>query len=200
MSYRTYVLRVELKEIKPVIWRRFIVPSDITLDRLHDILQIVMSWKDCHLHEFAIDGNRYTEEPESIEEDGIEESTFVLNNLVKLKNTIFEYNYDFGDSWDHIVTVVTVEKTSYKLNPNDISVMCLAGKRACPPEDVGGADGYENFCVTMADKSHEEYKEYLTWFGEVYDSEFLDINSINELLLKYLRWSRDRHIPYEFFF
>jgi len=95
MSNKTYVLRIELKEIKPVIWRRFIVPSNITLDRLHDIIQIVMGFTDSHLHEFVIDGKRYTEEPEPEPEyceavegfEVFEEGLLPLNRVVKLKNT-----------------------------------------------------------------------------------------------------------------
>jgi len=203
MSNKTYVLRIELKEIKPVIWRRFIVPSNITLDRLHDIIQIVMGFTDSHLHEFVIDGKRYTEEPEpeyyeaSEGFEVFEEGLFPLNRVVKLKNTEFEYNYDFGDSWNH---KVILEKTSYKLNERDMPIRCLAGERACPPEDVGGVGGYEDFCSVMADKRHEEHKRYIKWFGSLYKPEFIDIELINDTLLKYMRWSRMRYIPYEYIF
>jgi hypothetical protein len=201
MANKIYVLRIELKEIKPVIWRRFIVPSDIILDRLHDIIQIVMGFNDSHLHEFNIGGIKYTEEPELeyMEEDDeiLEEGLFALNKLVKLKDTEFEYLYDFGDNWSHSVIL---ERTNYKLKQYETPVMCMAGKRACPPDDVGGVGGYENFCSIMTDKSHPEYKEYKTWFGYAYDPEFLDIDFINNQLLRYMRWSRERLIPYEFKF
>ncbi len=201
MTNKIYVLRIELKEIKPAIWRRFIVPSDITLDRLHDIIQIVMGFNDSHLHEFNIDGIKYTEEPELeyMDEDDeiLEEGLFALNKLLKLKGAEFEYLYDFGDYWDH---TVILERTNYKLKQCETPVMCLTGKRACPPDDVGGVGGYENFCSIMADKSHPEYKEYKTWFGSVYNPEFLDINFINSQLLRYMRWSRERLNPYEFTF
>lgn len=201
MANKIYALRIELKEIKPVIWRRFIVPSDIILDRLHDIIQIVMGFNDSHLHEFNIGGIKYTEEPdpEYMEEDDeiLEEGLFALNKLVKLKDTEFEYLYDFGDNWSHSVIL---ERTNYKLKQHEMPVMCLAGKRACPPDDVGGVGGYENFCSIMTDKSHPEYKEYKTWFGSAYDPEFLDIDFINNQLLRYMRWSRERLIPYEFKF
>ena len=201
MANKIYALRIELKEIKPVIWRRFIVPSDIILDRLHDIIQIVMGFNDSHLHEFNIGGIKYTEEPdpEYMEEDDeiLEEGLFALNKLVKLKDTEFEYLYDFGDNWSHSVIL---ERTNYKLKQYETPVMCMAGKRACPPDDVGGVGGYENFCSIMTDKSHPEYKEYKTWFGSAYDPEFLDIDFINNQLLRYMRWNRERLIPYEFKF
>ncbi len=201
MANKTYVLRIELKEIKPVIWRRFIVPSDITLERLHDIIQIVMGFNDSHLHEFKIDGRRYTEEPdpEYIEEGDeiLEEGFFKLKDLVKLKGAVFEYLYDFGDYWDH---TVILERTNYKLKQYDLPVMCLAGKMTCPPDDVGGVSGYYEFCKAMMDKSHTEHKSYKIWFGKLYKPDFLDIKFINDQLLKYIRWSRERLMPYEFIY
>ena len=71
MNERLYLLKIRLLEIEPEIWRRFVVPADITLDRLHDVIQIVMGWTDSHLHEFTIGKKRYTEYPES-KEDGLE--------------------------------------------------------------------------------------------------------------------------------
>ena len=51
---RLYLLKIKLMNIEPEIWRRFVVPAAITLDRLHDVIQIVMGWEDYHLHEFVI--------------------------------------------------------------------------------------------------------------------------------------------------
>ena len=199
MPAKTYVLRIELEEIKPVIWRRFAVPSDITLDRLHDVIQIIMGFNDSHLHEFNIGGKRYTEEPdpEFIEEgeEILEEGLFKLNDLVKLKDNPFGYLYDFGDNWGH---AVILEKTDYRLKDYDLPVICLDGKRACPPDDVGSIPGYEEFCKAMADKSHPEHKMYKAWFGKLYKPDFIDIEFINDELSKYIRWSRQRTNPYEF--
>ena len=71
MKERFYLLKIQLLDIEPTIWRRFVVPAGITLDRLHDVIQIVMGWTDSHLHEFTIGNKRYTEYPES-KEDGLE--------------------------------------------------------------------------------------------------------------------------------
>ena len=54
MNERFYLLKIQLLDIEPAIWRRFVVPASITLDRLHDVIQIVMGWTDSHLHEFTI--------------------------------------------------------------------------------------------------------------------------------------------------
>jgi hypothetical protein len=84
MSDRFYQLNIRLLDIEPAIWRRFVVPADITLDRLHDVIQIVMGWDDSHLHEFTIGKKRYTEFPES-EEEGLESGQYRLGDLIRQK-------------------------------------------------------------------------------------------------------------------
>lgn len=180
-------MKVSLTGIEPEIWRRFVVPADITLDRLHDVIQIVMGWEDYHLHQFTIGGKRYTEYPES-PEDGKDDGRYRLGNLVKRKGLSFEYIYDFGDNWGH---QVTLEETNHLPGPEDEPVMLLAGERACPPEDVGGTYGYAEYCKAMKDKKHPRHREYARWRGP-YDPERIDVNNINMELLKYLRWSRPR--------
>ena len=49
-----YQIKVTLRDTKPPIWRRLLVPSGMTLDALHDVLQLAMGWDDSHLHEFRI--------------------------------------------------------------------------------------------------------------------------------------------------
>ena len=101
MNQRFYLLKIQLLDIEPAIWRRFVVPASITLDRLHDVIQIVMGWTDSHLHEFTIGKKRYTEYPES-KEDGMVCGSYRIGNLLKQKGRTFHYLYDFGDSWELI--------------------------------------------------------------------------------------------------
>ena len=195
MNERLYLLKIRLLEIEPEIWRRFVVPGNITLDRLHDVIQIVMGWTDSHLHEFTIGKKRYTEYPE-VKEDGAACGKYRLENLIKQKGRTFDYLYDFGDSWEH---EITLEDSRY-LNPKLISLVeCLDGARACPPEDVGSVSGYYEFCKVVEDPEHEEHEHFKVWYGscpwydDVFDSEKFDIESANNELMKYLRWSRDRY-------
>ena len=96
MNERFYMIKIQLLDIEPAIWRRFVVPASITLDRLHDVIQIVMGWTDSHLHEFTIGKKRYTEYPES-KEDGLICGKYRLGDLIKQKGRAFTYLYDFGD-------------------------------------------------------------------------------------------------------
>ncbi|MEJ2755358.1 MAG: plasmid pRiA4b ORF-3 family protein [Gammaproteobacteria bacterium] len=190
MNERFYLLKIQLLDIEPTIWRRFVVPAYITLDRLHDVIQIVMGWKDCHLHAFTIGKKRYTENPES-NEDGLESGEYRLNNLIKQKGRTFRYLYDFGDNWDH---ELLLEDSRYVSPKRITETTCLEGERTCPPEDVGGIPGYFTFCDIIKDPSHADHDRYADWIGGHFDSEQFDSEFINAELMAYLRWSRDRFL------
>ena len=182
MNERFYLLKIQLLDIEPVIWRRFVVPASITLDRLHDVIQIVMGWTDSHLHEFTIGNKRYTEYPES-KEDGLVCGRYRLGDLIKQKGRTFRYLYDFGDSWEH---ELVLEESRY-FNPElRTELACLEGERACPPEDVGGIPGYFEFCNALKDPSHEEHESYMEWSGGDFDSEQFDSDSVNWELMSRL--------------
>ncbi len=183
MNERFYLLEIQMVDIEPAIWRRFVVPASITLDRLHDVIQIVMGWTDSHLHEFIIGKKRYTEYPES-KEDGLESGRYRFGDLMKQKGRTFHYLYDFGDGWDHEVVLVE----SRYFNPEQqIEIACLEGERACPAEDVGGVPGYDEFCKVLKDPSHEEHENYMEWSGGDYDIQRFDADVVNWELMKYLR-------------
>ena len=189
---RYYLLRIRLLHIEPEIWRRFVVPADITLDRLHDVIQIVLGWLDYHLHEFIIGRQKYTENPE-MKEDGREDGRYRLVDLIKRKGRSFTYIYDFGDYWEH---EITIEDNCYVDNELESEVQCLEGEGACPPEDVGGTGGFYEFCLAMADPGHERHEEYRTWYDGEFRREHFDVFEVNYELMKYLRWSRDRERPW----
>jgi len=189
MNERFYLLKIQLLDIEPAIWRRFVVPGSITLDRLNDVIQIVMGWTDSHLHEFSIGKKRYTEYPES-NDDGLPCGKYRLGDLIKQNGRVFRYLYDFGDSWEH---ELVLEESRYFNLDLRTELTCLEGKRACPPEDVGGVPGYFEFCQALKDPNHEEHDSYVEWSGGDYDSESFDADAVNWELMKYLRWSRDRY-------
>ena len=189
MNPPLYLLKIKLVEIEPEIWRRFVVPANITLDRLHDVIQIVMGWTDSHLHQFTIGKNRYTQYPES-KEDGLECGMYQFGDLVKRKGRTIIYEYDFGDCWEHELTLEENHYFDEKLYSN---IECLDGARACPPEDVGGTSGFFEFCSVLKNPYDEDYKRLMEWSGGDYDSEKFDTYTVNEELSKFIRWSRNRY-------
>ena len=193
MNNRFYALKIKLMDIDPPIWRYFVVPAGITLDRLHDVIQIVMGWTDSHLYQFSIGKRRYAENVES-KLDGLESGNYRLNDLVKKKGRKFSYLYDFGDNWLHYLTL---EDNRYNIENLHGDIVCLDGERACPPEDVGGVMGYNDLCKVLNNPKHVDYESTRDWIGKDFYFEKFNIQSVNFELLKYMRWSRDRHLPWE---
>jgi len=174
-----YQLKVTLKDARPPIWRRIQVIDDTTLAKLHRILQIVMGWSDYHLHDFTIYGARYSEPSPDDWEPVKDERRYKLKQLVPGEKSKFVYQYDFGDSWDH---EILVEKTGLPREPGVKYPRCLTGKRACPPEDVGGVWGYREFLEAMRDPEHPEHDGYLEWAGSEFDPETFDLEEVNRAL------------------
>jgi hypothetical protein len=174
-----YQIKITLRDSKPPIWRRVLVPADVSLARLHDIIQTVMGWADYHLHVFTIDGVEYGDPVQDAGEMGYKnEGRYRLSQFVDEEGFKFDYEYDFGDGWEH---VVLVEKILPEEKGQRYPV-CIKGKRACPPEDVGGVWGYEMFLEAIKDPKHEEHASYLEWVGGSFDPEQFDLDAINARL------------------
>jgi hypothetical protein len=177
-SPRIYTLRIELEGIAPPIWRRLQVPTDITLPRLHDTLQVAMGWTDSHLHSFQIGDKEYSNSDELDELNMLAEKGRKLDSLLGNALRNFGYLYDFGDSWQHRVVVESIAAAQ----PDWPYPLCVAGARACPPEDVGSSHGYQNFLDAISNPRHDEHEDYVVWIGGAFDPEGFDINSVNREL------------------
>jgi hypothetical protein len=177
---QSYQIKVTLHYTHPPIWRRILVPSNTTLLKLHDILQIVMGWENAHLHMFKVRGFDY-ENPEE-DETGVmgmlDEANYKLNKIIHHEGQQLCYIYDFGDSWDHTLVVEKISSAQESLR----YPICLKGKRACPPEDMGGVWGYDNFLKAIQDPEHHEHEDYLNWIGEEFDPEAFELNAVNDQL------------------
>jgi hypothetical protein len=183
-----YQLKITLKGIRPPIWRRVQIPSNITLGQLHWIIQSAMGWTNSHLHSFTIDEVEYGMViPELGFDDEIEvhdENRANLDRLIPGEKFKFPYLYDFGDSWEHEILVEKVLPIdSTKNYPT-----CLKAQRACPPEDCGGTWGYAEFCEIIQTPDHEDHESMLEWIGGSYDPEAADLHEINLRLAQ--TWSQ----------
>jgi hypothetical protein len=175
-----YQIKVTLTGIKPPIWRRIEVPGQITLFKLHVVLQVVMGWTNSHLHQFIIDKTYYGE-PDPEFDDWIDENRVKLSQLPLEEKSKFIYEYDFGDSWKHELRIEKILQVSdVKKAP-----ICLKGSRACPPEDIGGIWGYEDFLEAIQDPNHPEHEDMMEWVGGQYDPEAFDVDEVNQYLKKF---------------
>lgn len=138
---RGFQVRLDLRFAKPPVWRRLVLPGDLTLSELHAVIQDAMGWFDSHLHRFRTGADHnaahfITEFDLDEGEEGIVEDQVRLDQVIAEVGDGLWYEYDFGDGWDHVLKVEKV------LAQPPSEVQLLTGKRACPPEDVGGIGGY----------------------------------------------------------
>ena len=176
-SERLFQFKVTLRGIKPPIWRR-IQTKDCTLDKLHEHVQTAMGWTNSHLHQFKIGGVIYGD-PELLCEGWQDEEPPVNSLRTKVRKIVpadgkrfrFDYEYDFGDGWEHEILFEGCLRTEKGLR----YPLCVEGERTCPPEDVGGTYGYANFLKAIADPNHEEHDFFMEWSGpfdpEAFDAE-----------------------------
>jgi len=175
---QVFQFKIVLNQISPTIWRRIIVPSDYTFWDLHVAIQDAMGWQDCHLHEFRIADPRIDSQL-SIgipDKDIVDDPQFLASweiaiaELISPANSEVIYIYDFGDWWEH---TITFEKLSNS-EPSIAYPVCVAGERACPPENSGGPLGYQLFVEAMGDPNHESHEQYREWFFGEFDAEKFD--------------------------
>jgi hypothetical protein len=194
-------MRITLREIRPPIWRLIQIPGTLHLGCLHDALQIAMGWTNSHLHRFEKDGKHWGV-PDLLDDDDhtdiIDESRTKISDVLTTPGDSVVYVYDFGDNWRHTVVLEKILPVS----ATTVRPVCLAGERHCPPEDVGGTPGYEEFLQVVFEPTHEEYEHYVRWakgpspvnlsVGRFEPEEF-DVRAVNACLSR-MRWPA-RHRP-----
>lgn len=168
-------LRIELLDVEPTVWRRILVPEDLTMADLAEILLAAMGWDNSHLHLFRVGDEEYGMADEDAPEEEIDEAEVMVTHALG-GHERFAFDYDFGDGWEHDIVV---EKRS----PSGVEfAVCLDGQNACPPDDVGGPGGYEDFLAALANPAHEEHSEYLEWIGGSFDPARFELDVINSEL------------------
>lgn len=171
-----YELRIELQDIKPMIWRQVLVPSIAPLDYLHGVIQECFGWQDYHLYRFEV-ANRAFERPGS--GSGAEDATRTELGALGLTDGVeFEYQYDFGDGWRHRVRLIA----THEVEPETFYPVCVDGARAGPLEDSGGVPGYENLLKVLANPKHPEFPHFKEWAGPHYHPEVFDLRATNRIL------------------
>jgi hypothetical protein len=170
-------VRIELRDTDPLIWRQVEVPTSITLKVLHDIVQAVMGWFDYHLWEFTIGKQRFGQPMDGDRgtEPRIEAAKVRLRDVLKSRQTSIDYIYDFGDSWEHRLTV-----TDVRAGEPGVSYPCyIGGERNGAPEDCGGIPGFYELLEVLADPKHPDHADAKKWSADY------DPNAFDELPIKY---------------
>lgn len=136
-----FVVRLDLNDSDPQIWRRLAIRSDLTLDAMHRTIQAAFGWYDGHLYRFSLGGAPLDPTAEAyvcaldIEEGDpatpLDEVR--LDETLQEPGDVLHYVYDYGDHWDLTITLEEIDGLD-----DDVIARCLDGDRAAPPEDCGG--------------------------------------------------------------
>ena len=169
LDIELYQLNIQLDIEGHHIWRRVLVPSSFSFRHLHNIIQTVFDWQNYHLHEFTVKraNNKpikivMDDDPETLEFTAFDNEEIVQERFVSLRDVFSKhsdvlYQYDFGDSWTHIITL---EK---KVQAHSLQVVFLEGNGERPPEDVGGEYGFNEYLRILGDATDPEHEDMKIW-------------------------------------
>lgn len=175
-------MEAHILDIEPPVSRALELPLSLTLAQLHGVLQAAFGWTDSHLHRFEVGGLDYG--PIDPEEDDDSRHTFD-SSTARLRDFALRWGrpvqflceYDFGDSWIHVLSLNTAARDPHARYPR-----CVAGSRGGPPEDSGGPPGYAEFLEAWHDPAHPGHKEMRRWAGRRFDPEHLDLETVNKAI------------------
>lgn len=180
---QVYQFKIAIEGIEPPVWRRIQVPDRYTFWDLHCAITDCLGWLDYHLHQFKIvwpeegendiigipNEDRFEGDPETLPGWNLSIAEYFTP-----ANPTCEYEYDFGDGWQHTITLE-------EILPREDGVAyprCIAGERACPPEDVGGLPGYAMFLKAISYHNAKDHDELLQWCGGWFDPEWFDLGLV----------------------
>ena len=177
-----YQVKVGLRDAKPPIWRRLLVPADVSLARLHEVIQAAFGWEDSHMHVFETPYGEFGRADRELGHRA--EAPVTLEQVAPQAKDKIRYTYDFGDDWVHEIVVEKV----LDQDPAPAYPCCTGGRRAAPPDDCGGIWGYEELVEILADSQHPEHHERLEWLGlddaSQFDPAAFDLDEVNRALAK----------------
>jgi len=172
-----YQLKVTLEGTEPSVWRRFLVPVDYTIEKLHRVLQIVMGWEDAHLHEFKAGKLSYGEPHPDYDFKMLNHKKATVQGVAPRVGSKFTYIYDFGDGWQHELKVEKILDAEKGVH----YPLCAAGDRACPPENCGGIWGFAELLEALENPKTDEQRELVEWVGD-YEPTAFDLDKVNKRL------------------
>ena len=175
-----YQVKVGLRGAKPPIWRRLLVPADVSLGGLHNIIQAAFGWDGGHMHVFETPLGDFGRPDRELGHRA--EGTVTLEQVAPRARNTIRYTYDFGDDWVHEIVVEQV----LDRDPALAYPCCIGGRRAAPPDDCGGIWGYQELVEILADSGHPDHEDRLEWIGlddaSQFDPAAFHVDDVNEAL------------------
>ncbi len=188
-KYRAF--KIELEGVKPPVERTLIIPANPTFGWLHAVIQVAMGWTNSHLHQFRFGSTLISDPAFELDEDQ-DEKKVLDEKREKLKGhfgddrAVLSYTYDFGDSWQHKLTISAVTEIGGGIQRQAV---CIGGAGACPPEDCGGIFGYAEFLKAIRNRKHPQHRAMKDWVGGPFDPDKFSVKQTNGSLSR-LPWPR----------
>jgi len=177
-----YQIKVTLLDSDPPIWRRVRMPGNVSLARLHQVIQTAMGWTNSHAHMFEASSVLYGDPAMDWDQAVENERKVRLAAIANEPGATLIYEYDMGDAWQH---EIVVEEVAADAGGVAVST-CVAGERACPPEDCGGIAGYYDLLERLRDPASDDYEETRAWIedatGGPFDPDAFDLKAVNRAL------------------
>ena len=174
-------LHITLDGVEPSVTRTLQVPVTLRLDRLHLVIQAAMGWDDAHLYAFLAGNKRWSPPDPGFDNDALPVATASLADIIAASGAApIRYIYDFGDDWVHLITVQTTDAAV----PGNLYPKLVDALGQCPPEDVGGLPGYQNFLEALADKRHPDHRHLTEWHGAPFDPNVPETDELKLAVLK----------------
>ncbi len=195
-----YLLRIELRDLKPAIYREVLVDPGMTLRKLHNLVQAAMGWEDCHMYAFAkpTGSQRFYNVPRdkvfeprnaaSWDEPANDDSKCTVGDILHKPKDKLIYLYDFGDDWEHLITLKSVVET------DSVLPHLMKAENGCPPEDCGGPPGFADWAIIWFDPKHPEYETAKAIFGSQAPGT-LDLEVLQKAVNKLQPKKRKPHAP-----
>ena len=167
-------LKITLEDVEPQVMRRIDVPLKIKLDRLHLVVQAAMPWTNSHLWGIEAGGANWGDASMGFDDALPAAKTTLLDVMEDVGTKTLHYTYDYGDNWEHTIRVEGIRDPA----PGQLYPCLIKAEGRCPPEDIGGAPGYDMYLETIADPDHEEHDWMIECYGEPQDPNDPEIEAI----------------------
>lgn len=175
--------KIQIKNVNnPTVWRRVIIPKHFNFAQFHEVIVAAFGWGGYHLYEFSPGGiGTYPVigiPHDDYEDEMLDSKKMKVSKIFATPKQKFTYVYDFGDDWEHAITLEKITVESSKVAD------CIDGGGACPPEDCGGFPGYMDLKKILSNSKHPEYAGIKEWLGlskkEKWDPEKFDMEFASE--------------------
>ncbi len=177
MTKSVHQLKITLRGVRPPVWRRIVVDSAVTLSDLAPKMEAAMGWLGSHLHAFEADGESYAMPNPEWLGDSHDETKFRLEQVLPSEGSKMQWDYDFGDGWEHDVIVEEIGPPE----PDVTYPVCVKGRRAGPPEDCGGPRGYSELLEVIGNPDLDDPMELREWAPD-FDPEYFDPEEATEAM------------------